>query len=104
MNKTEITTKLGSLDLTEDVLALINEELASYPEELQDEDLKKLDTFLSELQQEEMEDAMDSEKIAAFLEDASEQMDENLENFTHDSLKSMRDGLSMANDVVDSVS
>jgi len=99
MQKSELQNKLVGAGLTEDLLQAIQEELAAYPEELTVDQLKQFDAFLADLQMSEMQEAHQLEQLADLLEETSRDLDDNFEGFTFKSLRTMRSGLSQAQDL-----
>ena len=99
MKKADILAQLPTLGLTQEVSQTVQQELSAYPEELTPEHMQRFDAFLAEIQMSEIEDAQHIERLAQVLEDSGAKMDQAVEDFTYDSMKAMKTGLSQAQDL-----
>lgn len=99
MQKIELIGAINEGAFTDDIKQSLLTEVATYPDELSQQEISDFDGLLAEIQEGEMVAASGLEQIATILDDATEALDANYEASVEDSVAAMKDGLELAQEL-----
>lgn len=103
MTKSQLLAQVSQEEMTDDLRQEIETKLADYPEELTQENVDEIITYLTEIEQVELASAKGLEEMADALDDLDEDHTNNFVKAVNESVKVTASELQHANDMLEAI-